>query len=854
MSRVVSSFASILGEAQAIQTSTFSLFLKSSGSLTAQNEPLPNLHTIPRPHPYLTKNIRQEEMASLLEELANPIRSCIACTGGHGIGKSTLALLAIHDLSAVTAFDCRRWLNCHALTDPKHFLQVLAAQMGVPPADFAPAACGTRLETIVAAIQRLYPAGRTLIVLDDLDHLYFLDKSFTDAAIEALAKINGLTLLLTVNGWTPAPPPVVEWSLQLKPLTQKQAEYLFHSIYPVPFQRKELSELLKLVGAVPQYVVILAHLAYERRLHPADLLEIIDDPETNLLGIEIEGHKSLEASMQAYTPEDRLGRDPHALRVLSVLASLPGGLPRDRLSSYLGLPPETIDSICDQMANLSFIQTEHTSHLMLTRSVRDYALRFTEFDERTRQLLLSEVISLAEIPKSRLRPGTPGFSKTVRQFENDKNNLENILFTFLDQYLPVAVEAALRYLAPRCAVRPPLKLAKKTVEVAQKIFDQRLIAHALRTLGEVNYNTGLFDAEVVLGRAELLFNTWDDEDSVINGLECRFLMCVIWMRRGIHRYDGYPPGLEAAVQRSSTLTSEAGKRCHAHGLLHQAAVFSMMENNGPSGIQKTIQVLQTAQAIFKDLGDNYGFALCALRLGKLHLINAAAKFREWGDLETSAKCYRSVVPSDVEYIKVRNLRKICLERVGIGRAMLFEFLRKAIDIYELLGRDLDGAFCQYDLAQLLPPAEAIPLYSRAIHVFNVSHFTHHRERATLDMCYSLIEEEHYSEAILHLEVLQDLIGYCGQIFVVRSRELLAECHCRLNAMRPALQAVRGVLDSLQQLDSGWLDEIDLLTPAYTSLLAALDGPSNISPAIAFETHVQGGVRFIDLGNEQSQPK
>ncbi|KAF8146953.1 hypothetical protein K438DRAFT_491142 [Mycena galopus ATCC 62051] len=300
----------------------------------------------------------------------------------------------------------------------------------------------------------------------------------------------------------------------------EKAEYLFHSIYPVPFQKMELSELLELVGAVPQYVVILAHLAYEKRLQPADLLEIIDDPEMNLLGVEMEGHKSLETSMKAFAPEDRLERDPHALRVFHVLASLPGGIPRDRLRSYVGLPLETIDSICDQLANLSFLQSEHTGHLMLTKPVRDYALRFSGFDEQTGRVLLAQVISLAEIPKSRLRPGTPEFSQTVRQFENDKANLENILFTFLDQNLPIAVEAALRYSTPRCAVRPSLKLTAKAVDVAEKSSDPRLLAHALRSLGEVQYNSGDFSGEYVLGRAELLFHQWEDEDSVINALEC----------------------------------------------------------------------------------------------------------------------------------------------------------------------------------------------------------------------------------------------------------------------------------------------------------------------------------------------
>ncbi|KAJ7210986.1 hypothetical protein C8J57DRAFT_1400312 [Mycena rebaudengoi] len=823
MSRVVSSFSSILGEAQAIQTSTlhnFSLFLKSFGTLTAQNESVTNLH-IPKKHYYLTKDIRQEEMAALLRELANPTRSCIACTGGYGMGKSALALLAIHDPSVAAVFDRRCWINCHAFTDPLHFLQVLATQMGVPPAEFPPSACGTRLETIVVAIQRLYPAGRTLIVLDDLDHLYFLDKSFTDAAIKALANIPGLTLFLTVNGWTPAPPPVVEWSLQLKALTQAMAEYLFHSIYPVPFQRRELAELVRVVGAVPQYIVVLANLAYEKYLQPADLLRIIDDPATNLLGAKVDGHKSLEASMRAYAPEDRLGRDPHALRVFHVLAALPGGIPRDRLRSYVGLPSETIDSICNQLANLSFTQIEHTGHLMLMKPVRDYALRFSEFDDQTRQVLLSQVISLAEMAKSRLRPGTAEFVKTVRRFENEKANLENILFTFLDQNIPIAIEAVVRYLTPLCAVKPSLKLGEKAVEVAEKYSDSRLLAQALRTFAEARHSSGDLGAEWLFARAEVLFDNWDDEDSVISALECR--------------------ALKTRVKLSSTLSSESGKRCHAHGILKLA---SWTRNYSHS--QKLVE---TAQAIFKDLEDDYGLAQCALRLGKLTLSDAAGKFQDFGDLAMVARCYSDIVSENVEYIKVNNFsRDAYLTRSG-GSDEVLSLLRKAIDIYELLGRHLDVAFCQYHLAQLLPPSEAITLYSRAIHQFKFFAFTHHRERATLDMCYSLVEEGNYSEAIPYLEGLQEIIGYCGQIFVVRCGELLTECHCRLNAVRPALQAVRGTLVALQQLDSDELEEIELLTPIYTNLLAALDGPSNTPPAIAFETHAQGHDRFIELAEE-----
>ncbi|KAF8190398.1 hypothetical protein K438DRAFT_2018724 [Mycena galopus ATCC 62051] len=842
----------ILSEARAIwQTSAsraFSLLLKSFASGTDVDDSSTDSH-IPNLPAYLAKEIREGELASIVRELSDPMRSCLACMGGYGMGKSTMALLAIHDKSIRVAVDHRYWINCHALTDTSSFLQILAAQMGIPPAEFEPTACKTRLDTIVAMIQRLHPPGRIMLVLDDLDHLYFLDKVFAETAIKTLTTINGLVVLLTANGWASTPPPFIQWTLHLQPLSQRMAEYLFQSIYPVPHQRKQLTELLKLVGGIPQYIVVLANLAYQRRLGPADLLQIIDDPATNLLGAHLAGQRSLEESMRAYTPEDKLGHDPHALRVFHVLAALPGGVSRGRLQPYVGLPLETINSVCDQLSRLSFIETEHTGHLILTRPVREYALRFSEFDEQTRQMLLAQIISLAEIPKSRLRPGAPEFLQTVRQFEDERANLENILFSFLDKHLPIAVEAALQYLQPLCAVRPSLKLAIQAVQVAEKLSDPLLLARALRTMGEVQYTGGNFDADKVFARAEVLFLNSQPDDSevgVIGALECRFFLSEIRHRSGLMHYetDGliYAEGFEDAVQRASTLFSEAGKRCHAHGVLKLAAVT-----------EDTVcanRLRETAQSVFEDLKDDYGRTLCELYSGKLSLMKAAAIFQDFGDLQMAAQCYHSVAPGGLEYIKIHGSREIVLSVLRrSGMDQILKLLKKTIDIYEVLGRHLDVAFSQYHLAQLLPPNEAISLYSRAIYQFNLSRFTHHRERAQLDMCYSLMEEGSYTEAVAYLEVLQHQIGYCGHLFTVRCRELLTECHCRLNALRPALQAVRATLVAIQELDSSHSSEIESLTPKYTNLLAALDGPPDTLPAIAFQAHAEMGSRFIELPSE-----
>ncbi|KAK7023935.1 TPR-like protein [Favolaschia claudopus] len=805
---------------------------------------------LPRLPPYLALQIRKEELASLVNELSNPARSCLACTGGYGMGKSTMGLLAMHHKPVTALFHRRRWINCYTFTDTSSFLQTLATEMGVA---FHMTECKAdawkMLDAIVASLNDRHSRGpdrRTFLVLDDLDHLYSINKALANAVIEALASVQGLTLLLTVNGWPIAAPDVVDWTLHLNPLSPEMAEYLFQTVYAVPRQRKELRELLKLVGGVPQYIVILANLAYERRLQPSDLLQLLEDPETNLLGAYVDGGRSLEASMRAYTPEERLGHDPHALRVFHILASHPGGIQRERLQSYVGLSPETLDSICNQLSRLSFIQDENPSRLMLTRPVREYALRFSEVDDETRQVLLSQIISLAEIPKGRLRPGAPEFLQTCRLFEEERTNLENILYSFLNkEHMPVAVEATLQYLQPLCAVRPSLKLATRAVELAEKLSppNPSLLAQALRTLAEITYNNGLFEADRIFARAEILFRDMQDEPSVIGALECRFFLSEIRHRSGLmdRATDGliYAEGFEEAVQRASTLSSDAGKRCHAMGLM-KIAPYTEDESRGK-------EFLHTARDIFDGLNDEYGKTLCAMKLGvnTLQLVNLAQKFEEFGDLDMAARCYSAIAPSYIEYCKVEGFREMLLVR-GMGDDAILNLLTKAIDIYELLGRKLDVAFSQYHLAQLLPPAQAVSLYSRAIYQFNISRFTHHRERGTLDMCYSLVEERSYAEAVAYLEVLQDEIGYCGHIFVVRCRELLTECHCRLNAQRPAAQAATATLEAVRQLGSDRSSEIELLTPRYTNLLAALEGQTDLLPAVQYETHVGERSRFIEM--------
>jgi hypothetical protein len=263
------------------------------------------------------------------------------------------------------------------------------------------------------------------------------------------------------------------------------------------------------------------------------------------------------------------------------------------------------------------------------------------------------------------------------------------------------------------------------------------------------------------------------------------------------------------------------------------------------------------------LGDGYGLSLCDIysETSLQSAINLALKFQDFRDFKMAATCYQntfhSVINSVirarsgtfVEYIKVHGIREQILEKVTF-LPQLLDLLRKAIDLYELLGRNLDVAFCRYHLAQLLPPAKAIDLYSQAIYQFGCSAYTHHRERGTLDQCYSLVEAEEYSAAIASLEILQHQIGYCGKIYQLRCKELLVECHCRSNATRPALQAVRETIKAMEESEV----TVGPKLQQYRHLLIALDG-KNTPPSIAFyETVPKGHVRIwvVETNDEEKE--
>jgi hypothetical protein len=84
-----------------------------------------------------------------------------------------------------------------------------------------------------------------------------------------------------------------------------------------------------------------------------DLVQIVDDLEIDLLGMRIDHDvKSLEESIRAYPPEDRL--DHHAIRVIRFLVLMPEGVSFDKLQTLVEFPVNIFASVCKQISALAY--------------------------------------------------------------------------------------------------------------------------------------------------------------------------------------------------------------------------------------------------------------------------------------------------------------------------------------------------------------------------------------------------------------------------------------------------------------------------------------------------------------------
>ena len=127
--------------------------------------------------------------ADRLDELVKAILDGdrpVVVPGALGMGKTTLALAAVHDKRVIERFGKSRrfFVNCEPLPDADGLLRRLAADLGLPASGAA-----TEVEAKIAAVCEAAP---TLAILDNLETPWGKDAAATEALLGRLGAFGGL--------------------------------------------------------------------------------------------------------------------------------------------------------------------------------------------------------------------------------------------------------------------------------------------------------------------------------------------------------------------------------------------------------------------------------------------------------------------------------------------------------------------------------------------------------------------------------------------------------------------------------------------------------------------------------------
>ncbi|KAG8984198.1 hypothetical protein FRB93_006686 [Tulasnella sp. JGI-2019a] len=292
--------------------------------------PMPSAAIPPKPELFYGRDTEVEDIAHRIVT-TNPSRFGI--TGAGGIGKTTLVSAILEHTDVVQHFESRiHWARCDEASSLPLLIEVIAKAFHLDQSS------KDHLQDIKSFLQ---PSTQPrLLVLDNFETPWDIESRQSDVTdiLCALAAFPHLAILVTMRGTLPGVGRV-RWSRpELPPLTvlsPKASRELYVDIDSKAASDEALETLLSELDHMPLAVTLIAKVGSEGET-PTQLLKT-----WRLRGTEIiheEGgdrRTSVNLSIQLSLQSHLMRNNPDALRLLSVLAVLPGGIRNDIIEAVV---------------------------------------------------------------------------------------------------------------------------------------------------------------------------------------------------------------------------------------------------------------------------------------------------------------------------------------------------------------------------------------------------------------------------------------------------------------------------------------------------------------------------------------
>ncbi|KAJ7765307.1 hypothetical protein B0H16DRAFT_416054 [Mycena metata] len=331
-----------------------SLFLFELGNSTTSLVLLP-----PTPKIFHGRESELDELVELL--LQSPAR--VTILGPGGIGKTSLAVTALHRSEIVARYTERYFVSCESAATHEDLVAIIASHVGVAP---------TR-NTSKQILNHLSNSPPSILLLDNLETCWepLSSRSQVEQLLGKLTDIPQLALMITMRG--AERPQSVRWTRPflppLEPLSDDAARKTFADITDEELGDIEVRQLLEVTDNVPLAVSLVASMAtfegYET------VLSRWKEEKTTLFSGGADKRSNLDLSIRISLSSPRMLDSPGAHLLLSLLSLLPDGI-SDADLFQSGFPITDMGRSKATLLRTALAYIDHDRRLRVLAPIREY--------------------------------------------------------------------------------------------------------------------------------------------------------------------------------------------------------------------------------------------------------------------------------------------------------------------------------------------------------------------------------------------------------------------------------------------------------------------------------------------------